>query len=124
MSKKQTHRPALDPNAANPREPFVAVPIRGSVNSTSYRMSNVDGDIVGLDSDGCLMIWFEGEEGEEDFVGNCGETPEEFGLHNIRAEEWVLIWSKVRSVAPVAPIKEGEPCIICSEHEAKGDDDE
>jgi len=87
-------------------------------------MSNVDGDIVGLDSDGCLMIWFEGEEGEEDFVGNCGETPEEFGLHNIRAEEWVLIWSKVRSVAPVAPIKEGEPCIICSEHEAKGDDDE
>jgi len=29
VSKKRTHRPALDPNAANPREPFVAVPIKG-----------------------------------------------------------------------------------------------
>ena len=36
-------------------------------------MSNSkDGDIVGLDSDGCLMIWFEGEEGEEVFAWDAG----------------------------------------------------
>lgn len=46
-----------------------------------------DGEIVGLDNDGCLLQW----NGDECTIYNCGETPEEYGLENIDEKEMVRI---------------------------------
>lgn len=43
----------------------------------------VDGEILGLDTNGCLLHW----DSEKLSIYNSGETPEEFGLDNIRPEE-------------------------------------
>ena len=46
-----------------------------------------DGEILGLDNDGCLLQW----DGEHGCVYNCGETPVEFGLDNIFPHELARI---------------------------------
>jgi len=43
----------------------------------------VDGTILGLDNDGCILQW-----NDEDLeIYNCGETPDEFGEDSITPEE-------------------------------------
>ena len=42
-----------------------------------------DGEIIGLDHDGCILQW-DGDEGE---TYNCGETPEQFGLEYMTTAE-------------------------------------
>lgn len=39
-----------------------------------------DGEILGLDADGCIIQW----NGDDLETYNCGETPEEFGVSSIR----------------------------------------
>lgn len=38
-----------------------------------------DGEIIGLDTDGCFIQWSD----DEQHSYNCGETPEQFGCHNM-----------------------------------------
>lgn len=47
------------------------------------QMNYEDGEVIGLDTDGCLIQWCE-ENGQP---YNCGETPEEFGLFNLSDAE-------------------------------------
>lgn len=42
-------------------------------------MKHQDGEVLGVDNDGSLIL-FNGDNGEP---YNCGETPEEFGLSNM-----------------------------------------
>lgn len=42
-----------------------------------------DGEVVGLDRDGCLVLWNADSKRAE----NCGETVLEFGLDNLTNEE-------------------------------------
>lgn len=49
-----------------------------------------DGEILGLDKDGSLILW----NSETKEPENCGETPEEFGVEMIRLEEWERIYGK------------------------------
>lgn len=42
-----------------------------------------DGEVIGLDNDGSLIL-FNGDNGQP---YNCGEPPEEFGLRNMTEEE-------------------------------------
>ncbi len=42
-----------------------------------------DGAVVGIDTDGCILQDDDGSHG----VYNCGETLEQFGLHNLRDSE-------------------------------------
>jgi len=42
-----------------------------------------DGEVLYVDNDGCIVQW----SNEHSRVYNCGETPEEFGLHNLTAKE-------------------------------------
>jgi hypothetical protein len=42
-----------------------------------------DGEILGLDSDGCIIQW----DGDSGAPYNCGETPEQFGIANITEAE-------------------------------------
>ncbi len=52
-----------------------------------------DGQILGIDSDGCLIQW--DADAKESY--NCGETPEEFGLDNITDDEMSIVqayWEK------------------------------
>jgi hypothetical protein len=42
-------------------------------------MTNVEFRLVGLDTDGCLIC----EDTQTGEQYNCGETPAEFGIHNI-----------------------------------------
>lgn len=123
MSKKQTHRPALDPNAANPREPFVAVPIKGedTINPKedkrrpTVRLLGTDGNawaILGRIAKALRGAGYSKEEVDE---YQAQATSDDYN-HLIRVScDWadVPMWDG-----------EEEPCIICSEHEAKGDDDE
>ena len=42
-----------------------------------------DGEIIGIDNDGCLILWNStSQQGE-----NCGETPEQYGIDNISRTE-------------------------------------
>jgi len=43
----------------------------------------VDGEVLGLDADGCLILW----NGSDGTPYNCGETLDEFGVENLTAEE-------------------------------------
>lgn len=45
------------------------------------RFTAKDGEILGLDADGRLIQW----DAETQTRYNCGETPEEFGLENLRS---------------------------------------
>jgi len=45
-AKPRRTRPALDPNAANPREPFVAVPIKEGDTSMSNRVIPMSTDTI------------------------------------------------------------------------------
>lgn len=42
-----------------------------------------DGEILQIDVNGCLIQW----NADDQEIYNCGETPEEFGLDNIRSHE-------------------------------------
>ena len=42
-----------------------------------------DGEIAGLDNDGCVIQW-DGYKGE---LYNCGETPDQFGVSLMSAVE-------------------------------------
>jgi len=46
-------------------------------------MAYSDGEVIGLDNDGCILQW-DAEIGE---TYNCGETPEEFGTNNLTGIE-------------------------------------
>lgn len=42
-----------------------------------------DFEIIGTDTDGCLLQW----DASKEQAYNCGESPKEFGLDNITDEE-------------------------------------
>lgn len=59
-----------------------------------------DGEIIGLDTDGCVLQW----DVDTASAYNSGETPEQYGLHNIRPHEMERIniaRSGMRIAAPL-----------------------
>lgn len=59
----------------------------------------VDGTILGLDNDGCILQW-----NDEDLeIYNCGETPDEFGEDSITPEEAKRIQSDARGLKALGP---------------------
>jgi hypothetical protein len=49
----------------------------------AYTLKIKDGEIVGLDADGCIVQW----NGEDQVLYNCGETPKQFDSRNMTAKE-------------------------------------
>lgn len=59
----------------------------------------VDGTILGLDNDGCILQW-----NDEDLeIYNCGETPDEFGEDSITPEEAKRIQFDARGLKARSP---------------------
>jgi hypothetical protein len=49
------------------------------MENESYR----DGDVIGIDTDKCLILW----NGSKKQGENCGETLEQFGIENLFPKE-------------------------------------
>jgi len=103
-AKPRRTRPALDPNAANPREPFVAVPIKegGGMKSTSYRM-NENGDWVEMTPEEVQASFDKGDREREEKAEKkghyCDENPQEYGFEDEESGRWY----------------HGQECSICGE---------
>ena len=50
-------------------------------------MNYEDGEVVGLDTDGCLIQW----DAEKAVQYNSGMTPEDFGIENLHQRELARI---------------------------------
>lgn len=70
----------VDNQGANP----IGMSVRDFLPNEEYL---IDGEILGLDRDGSLLQW----NGDESCIYNCGETPEEYGLEAISADEMARI---------------------------------
>lgn len=55
----------------------------GQTISSDVASGYRDFEVVGRDTDGCVLQWDAGTQ----TIYNCGETPEQFGMNNLTADE-------------------------------------